>query len=190
LKETEGGEQMRATSRTLLGVALAVSGMVIAVEPAMAAGPCSVSTTRTTPGGHVVGMSCSKPSAFIDGYGSNVGDANREALLLRQFQVNGGPLCSGLLSRAAVGGFEVKLGCSKPSSGVDAFGTTLSDAAREARLLKEIAPGRFCSHSLVRRVSGGFEVQGACSKPTVFFSGVGSTVTQAAENARLSSGVG
>jgi hypothetical protein len=178
---------MRAT---LLGVALALSGVVVAVEPAQAAGPCSVSTTRSTPGGFVVKTSCSKPTAFIDGYGSTTGDANREALLLRQFQNNGGPLCSGNLSRSAVGGFEVKLGCTKPSSFVDAFGTTLTDAAREARLLKEIAPGRFCSHSLVRAISGGYEVKGSCSKPTVFFSGVGSTVTQAAENARLSSGVG
>lgn len=178
---------MRAT---LLGVALAVSGMVVAVEPAGAAGPCSVNHTRTTTGGYVVKMTCSKPDAFIDGYGSTTGDANREALLLRQFQNNRGTLCSGYLSRAAVGGFQAKLSCSSPDSFVDAYGTTLTDAAREARLLKEIAPGRHCSHSLVRAISGGYEVKGSCSKPTVFFSGVGSTVTQAAENARLSSGVG
>jgi hypothetical protein len=181
---------MRATLRTLLGVTLAVGGVVVAVEPAMAAGPCSVNTTRTTAGGLVVKTSCSKPNAFIDGYGSTTGDANREALLLRQFQVNGGPLCSGDLSRGAVGGFQVKMSCSSPNSFVDAYGTTLSDAAREARLLKEIAPGRHCGHYLVRAISGGYEVKGSCSKPTVFFSGVGSTVTQAAENARLSSGVG
>jgi hypothetical protein len=181
---------MRATWRILLGAALAASGVVVAVPPATAAGPCEVNLTRTTPGGYVAKMSCSKPDAFIDGYGSTTGDANREGLLLRQFQNNTGTLCSGTLSRGAVGGFEVKLSCSKPSSFVDAFGTTLSDAAREARLLKEIAPGRHCSHSLVRAISGGYEVKGSCSKPTVFFSGVGSTVTQAAENARLSSGVG
>lgn len=178
---------MRAT---LSGVLLAVSGMVVGVEPASAAGPCNVNVTRTTPGGYVVKMSCSKPTAFIDGYGTTTGDANREALLLRQFHTNGGPECSGNLSRAAIGGFEVKLSCSSPTSFVDAYGTTLTDAAREARILKEIAPGRHCGHSLVRAVSGGYQVKGSCSKPTVFFSGVGSTVTQAAENARLSSGVG
>ncbi|MCP2251072.1 hypothetical protein [Lentzea aerocolonigenes] len=178
---------MRAT---LCGVALTLGSLVVAVEPAAAAGPCSVNLTRTTPGGYVVKTSCSSPNAFIDGYGSTTGDANREALLLRQFQNNTGTLCSGNLSRAAVGGFEVKLSCSSPSSFVDAYGTTLTDAAREARLLKEIAPGRHCGHSLVRAVSGGYEVKGSCSKPTVFFSGVGPTVTQAAENARLSSGVG
>lgn len=181
---------MRATLGALLGVALAVGGMVVAVAPALAAGPCNVSLTRTTPGGYVVKTSCSSPTAFIDGYGTTTGDANREALLLRQFQLNGGPLCSGSLTRAAVGGYQAKLTCSNPTSFVDAYGTTLTDAAREARLLKEIAPGRHCSHSLVRAVSGGYEVKGSCSKPTVFFSGVGSTVTQAAENARLSSGVG
>jgi hypothetical protein len=178
---------MRAS---LWGVALALGSVLVAVEPASAAGPCNVTTTRATPGGYTVKVSCSKPNAFIDGYGSTTGDANREALLLRQFQNNGGPLCSGNLSRAAVGGFEVKLSCSSPTSFVDAYGTTLTDAAREARILKEIAPGRHCGHSLVRAVSGGYQVKGSCSKPTVFFSGVGSTVTQAAENARLSSGVG
>ncbi|MEV6237887.1 hypothetical protein [Lentzea sp. NPDC051838] len=169
---------------------LALGGTVVAVEPASAAGPCSVNLTRGTPGGFVVKMSCSKPTAFIDGYGSTTGDANREGLLLRQFQNNGGPLCSGDLSRGAPGGFEVKLSCAQPTSFVSAYGTTLTDAAREARLLKEIAPGRHCTHDLVRAVSGGYQVKGSCSKPTVFFSGVGSTVTQAAENARLSSGVG
>jgi len=178
---------MRAT---LLGVVLAVSGMVVAVGPASAAGPCSVDSTRTTPGGYVAKVSCSSPTAFIDGYGSTTGDANREALLLRQFQSNGGPLCSGDSSRTAVGGFRVSMSCAKPTSFVDAFGTTLTDAAREARLLKEIAPGRFCTHDTVRAISGGYEVKGGCTKPTVWFSGVGSTVTQAAENARLSSGVG
>ena len=175
---------------SLLAVLLAVGGALVAVEPASAAGPCSVNLTRTTPGGYIAKMSCSKPDAFIDGYGSTTGDANREGLLLRQFQNNTGTLCSGDLSRAAVGGYQVKMSCSSPNSFVDAYGTTLTDAAREARLLKEIAPGRHCGHSLVRAISGGYEVKGSCSKPTVFFSGVGSTVTQAAENARLSSGVG
>ncbi|MFD4639722.1 hypothetical protein ACFWN2_20575 [Lentzea sp. NPDC058436] len=178
---------MRAT---LAGVLLAVSGVVLAVEPASAAGPCSVSTTRTTPGGHVAKLSCSSPTEFIDGYGSTTGDANREGLLLRQFHVNGGPSCSGSLSSAAVGGFEFDLTCTSPTSFAEAFGTTLTDAAREARLLKEMAPDRHCTHDLVRAVSGGYEVKASCTKPTVFFSGVGGTVTQAAENARLASGIG
>ena len=84
----------------------------------------------------------------------------------------------------------MQLSYTSPNSFVDAYGTTLSDAAREARLLKEIAPGRHRGHSLVRAISGGHEMKGSCAKPTMFFSGVGSTVTQAEENARLSSGVG
>ncbi|MFJ5990852.1 hypothetical protein [Lentzea sp. NPDC092896] len=175
---------------TLLGVVLALGGMVVVVGPASAAGPCSVNSTRATPGGYVAKMTCSSPDTFIDGYGSTTGDANREGLLLRQFQSNGGPLCSGDGSRADVGGFRISMSCAKPTSFVDAFGTTLTDAAREARLLKEIAPGRFCTHDRVRAVSGGYEVSGGCTKPTIWFSGVGATVTQAAENARLSSGVG
>ncbi|MFD4675508.1 hypothetical protein ACFWNN_37675 [Lentzea sp. NPDC058450] len=176
--------------RAILAVLLALSGVVIGVGPASAAGPCSVSNTRTTPGGHLVKLHCSSPTAFIDGFGSTVGDANREGLLLRQFQNNGGPLCSGFLSSPVTGGYEFKLNCTSPTSFVDAYGTTLTDAAREARLLKEIAPGRYCSHDFIRAVPGGYKIDASCTKPTIFFEGVGATVTQAAENARLASGIG
>ncbi|MBP2329306.1 hypothetical protein JOF56_009691 [Kibdelosporangium banguiense] len=44
---------------------MAVSGMVVAVEPALAAGPCSVSLTTAAPGGHVAKASCYKPNTFI-----------------------------------------------------------------------------------------------------------------------------
>ncbi|WP_394613554.1 hypothetical protein JNUCC0626_26930 [Lentzea sp. JNUCC 0626] len=177
---------MRAT---LLGVLLALGSVVVAAGPANAAGPCSVSNTRTTPGGHMVKLHCSSPTAFIDGFGTTVGDANREGLLLRQFQNNGGPLCSGFLSSPVTGGYEFKLTCTSPTSFADAYGTTLTDAAREARLLKEIAPDRHCSHDFISTVSGGYKVKASCTKPTIFFEGVGATVTQAAENARLASGI-
>ncbi|MGW6448529.1 hypothetical protein [Lentzea sp. NPDC055074] len=78
---------------------------------------------------------------------------------------------------------------SSPDAFIDDYGTTLTDAAREARLLEERAPDRHCTHDRVRAISGGYEVKASCSKPTVFFSGVGGTVTQAVENARLSSGI-
>lgn len=182
---------MRAKVLSLaLSVVAAVSGALVVAEPAAAAGPCNAGRTRSTPGGVVVPVTCSSPTAFIDGYGNNAGEANREALLLRQFQLNVGPTCSGTSSRAETGGFSVRMTCSSPTNFITAYGTTLSDAAAEGRLLEALNPRRRCTDDFVNRVSGGFRVDGHCTSPTVFFSGVGSTVTVAAENARLSSGVG
>lgn len=169
---------------------LALSGSVFAAGQATAAGPCNARTPSSTPGGVVVRVTCSSPTAFIDGYGSNSTDANREALLLRQFQVTVGPTCSGSSSRADTGGYSLRMTCNSPTNFVTAYGTTLSDAAAEARLLETSAPNRACTHTSVRQVSGGYEVSGHCTSPTVFFSGVGATVTGAAVNARLAAGIG
>lgn len=176
--------------RAILAVLLALGGVVIGVGPASAAGPCSLITTRTTAGGHEAQLQCSNPIAFIDGFGSTIGDANREGLLLRQFSVNGGPTCSGSSTNTATGGYEAHLTCNGPISFVNAFGTTLTDAAREARLLTEMAPRGGCTHDSVRAVRGGYEVAASCTNPIIFFDGIGSTVTEAAENARLASGIG
>lgn len=184
---------MRAKEKVLsfaLSVVVAVSGALVVAEPAAAAGPCNTGSARSTPGGVVVDIACTSPTAFIDGYGNNAGEANREALLLRQLQLTLGPWCSGSSSRADTGGFAVRMACSPPTNFITAYGTTLSDAAAEARLLEAMNPRRACTDTFVRRVSGGFRVDGHCASPTVFFSGVGSTVTVAAENARLASGVG
>ncbi|TWP50419.1 hypothetical protein FKR81_19775 [Lentzea tibetensis] len=173
--------------KVVLGVVLIMGGMV---APAAAAGPCNAKPARSTTGGVMVGITCSSPTAFIDGFGDNASDANREALLLRRFQVTVGPTCSGTRSRTATGGFELGMTCSGPTNFITAYGTTLSAAAAEARLLEAMAPGRQCTDTFVNKVSGGFQVKGHCTSPTVFFSGIGTTVTAAAENARLSSGVG
>jgi hypothetical protein len=181
---------MAATLKIAVTVATAMGGSVLAAGPATAAGACSANAPRSTAGGVYVSITCSSPTAFIDGYGSNSTDANREALLLRQFQLNVGPKCSGSSSRAVTGGFSVAMTCSSPTNFLDAFGTTLTDAATEARLLEALDPRRGCTHTSLRRVSSGFEVSGHCTSPTVFFSGIGDTVTGAAQNARLASGVG
>jgi len=179
---------MRA--RVLLSVALVLGGSVLAAGQATAAGSCNARTPSSTPGGVVVRVTCSSPTAFIDGYGNDSTDANREALLLRQFQVTVGPSCSGSSSRADTGGYSLRMTCSSPTNFITAYGTTLSDAAVEARLLETFNPNRGCTHASVRQVSGGYEVSGHCTSPTIFFSGVGTTVTGAAVNARLSAGIG
>ncbi|MCS7475516.1 hypothetical protein ACFFQW_15030 [Umezawaea endophytica] len=174
----------------VLGAVLALSGSVFTAGQATAAGSCSTRTPSSTPGGVVVRVVCSGPTAFIDGYGNDSTDANREALLLRQFQVTVGPTCSGTSSRVDTGGYSLRMTCSSPTNFITAYGTTLSDAAAEARLLETSAPNRACTHTFVDRVSGGYEVDGHCTSPTIFFSGVGSTVTGAAVNARLAAGLG
>ena len=179
---------MRA--RVLLTAVLVLGGSVLAAGQATAAGSCSTRTPSSTPGGVVVRVTCSSPTAFIDGYGSDSTDANREALLLRQFQVTVGPTCSGSSSRADIGGYSLRMTCGSPTNFITAYGTTLSDAAVEARLLETAAPSRACTHTFVNQVSGGYEVQGHCTSPTIFFSGVGATVTGAAQNARLAAGIG
>lgn len=179
-----------AVLRAGLGVVAVVAGAVMAAQPAAAAGACSARTPSSTAGGVVVRISCSSPTAFIDGYGSNSTDANREALLLRQFQVTVGPTCSATSSQANTGGFSLNMTCSSPTNFILAFGTTLSDAAAEARLLEAMSPSRQCTDTFVNQVSGGYRVDGHCTSPTVFFSGTGATVTGAAQNARLASGVG
>ncbi|MGI5502614.1 hypothetical protein [Lentzea sp. CA-135723] len=47
-----------------------------------------------------------------------------------------------------------------------------------------------CSLIGTRATAGGHEAQLQCSNPIAFIDGIGSTVTQADENARLASGIG
>ncbi|MBB5476214.1 hypothetical protein [Micromonospora parathelypteridis] len=95
---------------------------------------------------------------------SNVGRAGsgsgyvQQALLLRQFQLNVGPKCSGSSSRAVNGGFSVAMACSSPTAFLEAFGANLSDAAGEARLLEALDPRRGCTYTSLRQVSSGHQV--------------------------------
>ncbi len=163
-------------------VALAFGAAVASAGPAAAA-TCSASSSGPVTGGQSVTLFCSDVG-FVRGYGSDLTAANQEALLLHQFFASSGDDCSGSSVATATGGFQVTLFCSVEAF-VTGYGSTLTDAAGEARQLAMLS--RDCSGSSVARVSGGFDVAIFCST-TGFIHGRGSSLTGAAQNARLAVG--
>lgn len=168
---------------TALLVALAV--LVLPARPAYAA--CHTSQQGTVAGGYRVRIACGAQS--FDGFGATVGDANREATLLYQLYVDSGYHCSSQAVSSVTGGVRVRQACSGRDI-VDGFGTVLNHATVEARKLAELyaVDGIQCSGQAVSRSSGVYRARLRCGGRAV--DGLGATVTEAAQNARLTAAAG
>jgi hypothetical protein len=174
-------------ARKVAVVAAAVAltlGVAVASAGSAEAATCSVSTSGPATGGQVVTLFCAD-AGFVRGYGSDLTAANREALLLHQFFADSGDNCSGSSVSSVTGGFAVTIFCSSEGF-IKGYGTTLTDAAGEARQLAMISD-QDCSGSSTTRVTGGFAATIFCSDDG-FIQGRGSTLTGAAQNARLAAG--
>lgn len=171
-----------------LAAALLVLGFIVIPAGTATAADCSTSSSRAVSGGYRVTLFCSG-AGYIDGYGSNLGDANREALLLYQIYREFGNDCGGSSTRGVTGGYRVTLWCSRGGY-IDGYGTTLTDAASEARelVILQAETGKECTGSSTRRISGGYEVTLWCSRGG-YIDGVGGILTDAARNARFAASI-
>jgi hypothetical protein len=164
-------------------VALAF-GVTVAWTGSAEAATCSASSSGPVTGGQLVTLFCAD-AGFVRGYGSDLTAANREALLLHQFFVDSGDNCSGSSVSTTAGGFAVTNFCSAEGFS-KGFGTTVTDAAGEARQLAMMSD-QDCSGTSTARVTGGFAATIFCSHDGLI-QGRGSTLTGAAQNARLAAG--
>lgn len=126
-------------------------------------------------------------TGYLTGFGSTLTAANTNALLVYQLYVNYGYECDGSSTDTTTGGYEATLWCS--GRYVNGYGSTLTDAAEEARqlVLLRAATGNSCSGSSTDAKSGGYEATLWCSSGG-YVDGYGTTLTGAAVNARLSAG--
>ncbi|MBP2330555.1 hypothetical protein JOF56_010940 [Kibdelosporangium banguiense] len=170
--------------RALAAVLLTLGMIVIPAGTATAAAGCSASSSKQVSGGYRVTLFCSG-KGYVDGYGSTLTDANREALLLYQIYTDHGIDCTGSSIKGVTGGHRTTLWCSRGGY-IDGYGSTLTDAASEARelVLLMAITGKNCTGSSTRGVSGGYEVTLWCSRGG-YIDGVGTFLTDAARNARF-----
>lgn len=176
----------RTVQAALVAVALTLVALVVPAGPAAAAS-CSTSSTQALVGGHRVKIYCGA-AGYIDGFGTTLTEANLEALRLYQLYLTYGVRCSGSLVGALVGGRSVSIYCT--GFYTDGFGSNLTDAAVEARELvtMRLAGGPRCSGTSVATLVGGYQVTLFCAGRYV--RGQGSTLTQAAQIARLTAALG
>ncbi|MBE1491070.1 hypothetical protein [Plantactinospora soyae] len=170
---------LRATATALL---LTLTGLAFIAAPASAAA-CDTRSSGTARGGYYVTIYCSGPG-FIDGYGSTLTAANTNALLLNQLYVNYGNSCDGRSTSTTTGGYAVTIHCSGGGF-IVGFGSILTDAAENARLLADTRgrTGNTCDGRSTSTTTGGYAVTIHCSGGG-FIVGFGSTLTDAAEEAR------
>ena len=172
--------------------ALLVTAVTLAVPAAPAAADdatCSSSGSGPVTGGYDVTIYCSG-AGYIHGYGTTLTDANLEALYLYQIYSSTGVNCSGQSTGRVTGGYDATVFCTGAGF-IHGYGTTLTDAAGEARVLAGLyaSTRRDCSGQGTGRVTGGYDVTLYC--PDLgFVHGVGTTLTGAARTARLAAEIG
>ncbi|MEO3930686.1 hypothetical protein ABGB07_43585 [Micromonosporaceae bacterium B7E4] len=166
----------------------ALTGSFAVATPASAAA-CDLYGSGRVTGGYYATYTCDG-MGLVDGYGSTLTDANLEALRLYQTYLTYGDDCSGYGLGPVTGGHAVTLSCSRKGF-ASGYGSSLTDAAIEARLLVELygATRQDCDSYGTGPVPGGYSVTLSCS-PGGFVSGRGSTLTAAAQLARLSASLG
>jgi hypothetical protein len=182
---------VRALVCAVAAVLAAVGGPVATADPVTAAGSCNARSSGTVLGGFRVTLFCTG-AGFIDGYGFTLTDANQQALLLYGFFVESGRNCSGRSNATEIGGQRLTIHCTAPNRFIDGLGSNLTDASVEARELAKlrVTVGRDCGSRSAGLVSGGFRVTVHCTAPNRFIDGLGSTLTGAAQNARLAASIG
>ncbi|GAB3849762.1 hypothetical protein GCM10029963_34830 [Micromonospora andamanensis] len=176
----------RTIQAALIAVALTLVALVVPAGPAVAAS-CSTASTQALVGGHRVKIYCGV-AGYFDGFGTTLTEANLEALRLYQLYLTYGERCSGSTVGSVVGGRSVSIYC--PGRYTDSFGSNLTDAAVEARELvtMRLAGGPNCDGSSVATLVGGYRVTLFCAGRYV--RGQGSTLTEAAQIARLTAALG
>jgi hypothetical protein len=162
---------------------LALGAAVTSAGPASAAS-CTSAGWSTVSGGYRVSLYCSG-AGFINGFGSTRNDAAAEAQALADLYTETGVDCSGASVGQAPKGRSAELYCSEAGY-IQSYGTTLTDAAREARALATLyaTSDRLCDGRSAESTIRGLQVRLYCSDEG-FVEGIGSTLTAAAQQARL-----
>ncbi|MBQ1051759.1 hypothetical protein KBX50_25255 [Micromonospora sp. C51] len=178
---------IRTVQAALVAAVLTVVAVVVPVGPAAAAASCSTSSSQAIVGGYRVTLRCDE-AGYIHGFGRTLTDANLEALRLYQLYLTYGVSCRGSLIDSLVGGFDVSIYC--PGSYTNSFGSNLTDAAAEARELvtMRLSGGPDCDGTTVAAIVGGYRVTLFCT--VRYVRGQGSTLTEAAQIARLTAALG
>ena len=155
----------------------------------LAAVSCSAVSTTTVYGGYRTRIDCTG-MGMVFGYGTTVTDAQREAALLAQLYSRTGIVCSGFNVTSATGGYSVRTNCTRMGM-VFGFGTTLTAAQQESRLLAQLytETGNSCTGFSATLSGGSNRVRLNCSRGGMVF-GYGSTLTDTAANARLLASLG
>jgi hypothetical protein len=152
--------------------------------PTPAAISCSVFSNSTATGGYRVRLDCTG-IGMVFGYGTTLGDAQREATLLAQLYANTGLACSAFSVSTDTGGYRVRTDCTGIGM-VFGYGSNATDAQDESRLLAQLYTdtGRACSGFSATISGGTYRVRLDCTGVGMVF-GYGSSLSEAAAGARL-----
>jgi hypothetical protein len=117
----------------VIGALTIVNGALPATANAASAAGCSTFMDSTVTGGYKVTLSCNGIGlSFVNGLGTTLTDAGKEARALAQIALGGGDTCSAFVHGTVPGGYKVTLTCVDTGL-VSGIGTTLTDASRAAR---------------------------------------------------------
>jgi hypothetical protein len=152
---------------------------------------CSGWKIRGVSGGYEVSLSCDYALLSVVGFGSNLTAAASNGRKLAELYADTEVECSGWKIRGVSGGYEVSLSCDYALLSVSAYGSNLTDAATEGLLLAKLysETGKECSGTDIKSASGGYKVVLKCGFGD-YPEGVASTLTGAAQNARLAASIG
>lgn len=117
----------------MIGAFTVASLALPATANAAPAAGCSAFMNSPVTGGHKATLTCNGIGlSFIDGLGTTLTDAGKEARALAQIALGGGDTCSAFMHATTPGGYKVTLTCVDTGL-VSGVGTTLTDASRAAR---------------------------------------------------------
>ncbi|WP_409491117.1 hypothetical protein [Amycolatopsis sp. cmx-11-12] len=117
----------------MIGAFTVASLALPATANAAPAAGCSAFMNSPVTGGYEATLTCNGIGlSFIDGLGTNLTDASKEARALAQIALGGGDTCSAFMHATTPGGYKVTLTCVDTGL-VSGVGTTLTDASRAAR---------------------------------------------------------
>jgi hypothetical protein len=174
---------VRSMSAVLSAALLALGAAVTSAGPASAAS-CTSAGWSTVSGGYRVSLYCSG-AGFVNGFGSTRDDAAAEAQALADLYTDTGVDCSGASVGMAPKGRSAELYCTGGGY-IQSYGTTLTDAAREARALATLyaTSDLLCDGRSAESTIRGLQVRLYCTGEG-FVEGIGNTLTDAAQEARL-----
>ncbi|WP_410657386.1 hypothetical protein [Amycolatopsis sp. lyj-112] len=117
----------------MIGALTVVNCALPATANAAPAAGCSAFMNSAVSGGYQATLACNGIGlSFINGLGTTLTDAGKEARALAQIALGGGDTCSAFMHAPAPGGYTVTLTCVDTGL-VSGAGTTLTDASRAAR---------------------------------------------------------
>ncbi|MEU3623587.1 hypothetical protein BS329_13900 [Amycolatopsis coloradensis] len=117
----------------VIGAFTVASLAMPATANAAPAAGCSAFMNSPVTGGYKATLACNGIGlSFVDGLGTTLTDASKEARALAQIALGGGDTCSAFMHATTPGGYKVTLTCVDTGL-VSGVGTTLTDASRAAR---------------------------------------------------------